>query len=1012
MRNPHRPRGRDRRASARPVGLAIAAALALAFLGIIVWFTAVSGPRRVPAAQAAAERDPVAAPDIRSINADEAQGEARLTRSGGTVAQWADERDPSRLAGEITYRALDPLEGKRYLMHEPRVWLFLRDGRRVHIRAQSAKVYWPDTQNARPESAQLSGSVTLRLFEAGPPDAPRPDPETDTPDLTFRAPSLAFDSTLGEISTPDAIEARTAQITYSGTGMRVLFNEADQRIELLRVERDQRLTVRSLPSPARDEEPEAPAAPAPTADPVAQASPAPEPTQTLYRAEFSGGVSVSAADATLESDRLELWARLFDNQLRPGAIAQLTPRRPAPAPAGTTEPAPGTTAASGPAPAGDPALPAEPEPSTLVCPGALELRPIDRWPDELARDDLAGRFTDEQAVRFGRENGPSGSAPSLEYRATTADLLATSPDERPVELRTPAGDEITVSRLTLNLATGVGQARGAGELRGTASREAGEPGGSGSVTWNEQADFLFDTAAADRPLQQIREVTLTGGVRLRERPEGEPGLTLDAGLLRVTFEPGAQPSDPPSLRRLAASESVRARDADGGTLDSDRLDVAFAPSAPGEPLTPVSGSARGSVRAEREGATLTAGTLDFTFARADGSGSPELDRVNASDNVRFTGSAGETALADRLTAEAGAQRVELFGAPAVASQNGARVESVTILFDALQRRAQTPGPGRFVQEGDEALGRAGVEAAWNGSMSFDDPAGILLCSGGAWARSRPDALTIDTAAAHDIRITLDPLSEGEAPEAQPRRVRTIELRGGEGRRASVESRRYSAPPGPVQADSEPPREGLERLVYLESATIDADALAGVFRAPAAGRLIASDRRPLASPAPSSGPLSPTPDLGRGDSLFDWDGSLVFERGAGLITMTQRVRLTHRPPAGELVDLEADQVRALVREENLPASTPAAGLPADFSGQLVRADASGAVWLRTGQREMTAGSLSYDAGAASAVALAAPGGVVTAIDAGTNVPLQAPAMRWDLNAGRIEIIEPGTIVMPR
>jgi len=975
-----------RRGSTRLAGLAIAGVVGLASAGLVLWFALASRPRQTPAAGAAAEAPPVEAPNLRDLSLAGSTGQAQLTRSGRTLVQWSDKADPTRKAGELEYRTLQPLEAKRYLMHEPRARIHLRDGRTVTIGATRARVYWPSTQNTRPESASLEGDVVIRLFERGV------DPEEGTPTLTMNSPTFAFDGTLGELSTPDRLTLASPSLDYSGIGMRLVYNEVRERIELLRVDSGHSLSIREG---APEDRHAPPRADLPPSGPAASGNAQPPPASalvTLYQARLLGDVVLGSGDRHMTGDRLDLWARLTDNRLAPGALGRSPARAEGPTPhAAVVSPAPV-----------DPTAPADPRPPgelRLTWSGPLELNPIEAWPVELGGNQVAGRLTGDAGVRFWQDLGHEGRAEGVEYLATTQDLSAWGTADAPVRLTAQPGQELQAERIAFNLATGIGQVRGPGMIRGGIVRPA--PSGTpapdpriGGIAWREQADFIFDVSRTGGPAGQLREAAFAGDVRLREDLRHDaPGLRLDAPAVRTHFAP-AVPGGPALLRRLAATEGVRAGDGRGASIDAAETDLTFAPGERGDDVVPSVASARGSVLATRDGTTMTADALDARMRRVRGA--TEVERVIASGSVRFDQPDGTSARADYLAADVPRQLVDLVGLPASVEQRGGRIESESIRLDGLQKRAETPGAGRFTQRPAEG-GHAGrVVATWDRSMIFDDLAGTLECDGAARVESATNDLSIDSATAETVRASFTPSPLEPATPGEPRADRQllhVRLEALPGDRATVESRRLASD-----------ARSLERMVYIESEVLDLDAAAGVFTAPNAGRLVASDRRP-ATAAPR---LAPAPAMGRGDTLIDWDGSMCFDRGAGLATLDRGVRLAHSPPAGDLVNLECDTLTASIT----PARHPATLAALDAGADLQRAVGTGAVWLRSGTRELTSGTVEYDARTGVSKALAAPGASVVFLDPATGAPVRAPAMIWDMRGGRIEVVRPETIVIPR
>lgn len=991
----------DRTGSARLAGLALAGVVALASIGLVLWFALASRPRHTPAARLAAEIAPTDAPDLRALALADSPGQAQLTRSGRTVVQWSDKADPTRKAGELEYDSLHPLESKRYLMDRPRARIYLRDGRTVTIHADRARVYWPTTQNTRPESATLEGDAVIRLFDRGV------DPAADAPVLTVTSPTFAFDGTLGELSTSDRLVLTSATADYTGVGLRLIYNEARERIELLRIESGHELTIRqpgatprpppSEPTPSSTAAAAGPFSPHPTAVPARPAETA-TPVLTLYNALLVGDVVMTWGDRRMTGDRLHLWTRLVDNRLRPGALG-----RPLAASQATTSPATHKPDAI----AGDAsAQPANPQPSPspqdtpplrLTWSGPLEVTPIEQWPEELADNDVAGRLTGADGVRFWEDGGHRGQADGVEYHATTRDLRAWG---SPITLSAHAGQQLHARHIALNLATGVGHVRGEGIIRGgIVGADADEEHKVGRIEWSEQADFVFDLAQPGGPAGQLRQAAFAGNVRLREddRPDAA-SYWLDAHAVHAHFAP-AQSGGPALIRRLTAMEGVRAGDGQGAHLEAREADLAFVPGPDGRSVVPTLASAKGDVRATRDGSTVAARTLDARLGQIEGR--TRVERVIASGDVRFERDDGTVAEADHLAADVPTQTVELTGEPALVEHRGGSVESAVIRLDGLNRRAHTPGPGQFIQQSDQEGPPSLVIATWHGSMSLDDLAGTLECTGGTRVLSRSGSGKIDTATARTIRATFTPASTPADDQPQPeRRLTHIRLEGTPHQRATAESR---------QLDPTAQRFGavLRRMVFIESEVLDWDAQAGVFSAPGPGRLVASHRPPV---APADSPLAPAPMLGHGDTLIDWSGSMRYDGQTAQATLDHDVRLTHSPLTGDLINLECDTLHVLF-EPHQPGRILALE-PFMAGSELRRAIASGAVWLRSGTRELTAGTLDYDPSTGVAQALASPGSAVTFLDPDTAAPVRAPAMIWNTRTNRLDIVRPETIVIPR
>lgn len=162
------------------------------------------------------------------------------------------------------------------------------------------------------------------------------------------------------------------------------------------------------------------------------------------------------------------------------------------------------------------------------------------------------------------------------------------------------------------------------------------------------------------------------------------------------------------------------------------------------------------------------------------------------------------------------------------------------------------------------------------------------------------------------------------------------------------------------------------------------------------RLFVADLR---APAPEE-----QSDAERGAALFDWKGSLHVDRAAGTGQMLESVEMSHtRASDGAKTLLECARLRATF--------FPDGGDEASLGG-LRSAIADTHVYLRTDTRELTADLLEYDPDAGVARALADDAGRVRMLDRTTGAPMSAAALVWDLNTDRVDVVDPGTITIPR
>src|SRR5262249_28806044 len=148
---------------------------------------------------------------------------------------------------------------------------------------------------------------------------------------TFKTESITFDSTLGQLSTPDAFEFTSEQAELYGTGIRALFNEPKKRLEYLKIAKGDRMVLHKAPerkkpeAPAPPPKPATPQTAAAAPPPPAAVPPAPvkQPLETLYRMDFAESVRAFQGTRELTADALSVWARMVDGKLPENAVANI-----------------------------------------------------------------------------------------------------------------------------------------------------------------------------------------------------------------------------------------------------------------------------------------------------------------------------------------------------------------------------------------------------------------------------------------------------------------------------------------------------------------------------------------------------------------------------------------------------------------------------------------------------------------------------------------------------------------
>lgn len=781
--------------------LLAAAGLAIVFAGVVAYF-AMTGTR-APRQEGATPSD-IAPPDIRVINSGQGAGGNLVgILSGGTgfFMQVADKDDPSRVAAEITADTSEPIEGSRYRMEQPRAWIFLKDGRTLAIQAAKGQTRIPNQRNSRPEEGTLEGDVIIRLFDATP-DGRRPDVDKDHAVLVARTSRVQFDATTGELIASDKLTIRGDQVDFSGAGMTLIYSEAAQRVELLRIAKSDFLTIKPA-APRADKKPK----PAPTPDP-AQASgnapagdsaPAPkQPIETLYALVARENVHVVYAGRDATADLLEGWARLVDNRLPDdafGAVRAAAPPTPnaaagavaPPASTGASPPAPDALAAARSPAASASTPPIDQDAVTITWTGLLEVRPV-ASAEVLARDHVAVALsspTPDGVIITDEASGARAMGSRVTYATTTRDVAITGIDASdPTDIGQWAvvasanSGQLRAPHMQFSLVTGVAQLAGPGwicpdatvlpdQVTQAIAAAASDPFAQAgidlpteripaTIQWSRDAEFTFATDRDGQITGVLKRVLMTGDVLARDGKGSLRADAVTAGFLPSTSSSAASAAEPPdatlgnplsssSSSRLAHIQAVgnaQILDAHDAGITARQLDIAFNPMV--DEVTPTSIDAQGSARAWRDQTSLRAGSINAALARSD-DGDLVATALTAISSVEFDNGT-VAARCDKLVADPVAQTADLTGYATRITSGASTVAGSIMHLNGLERTLEVVGAGTFNHADPATPDGAPIRtanASWTKSMRFDDARGVLDCEGDTTATMSQGMLARD-----------------------------------------------------------------------------------------------------------------------------------------------------------------------------------------------------------------------------------------------------------------------------
>ena len=1119
--------------STRQIGLAVAAASAVVVVGgvgLLLYRAGGTGQSGSPATGAGATPGGLASPPPLAPPVDIAR--TGLANVGKAKVQYVDRKDPTRVLGLIEWSKVDPMPGGRSVVEQPKATIYLEGAQRLVVTAARARLFARGPTDP-PESGVFEGEVRAALHGPGSAD-------TDTPLVEFVTRGLTFDLALGEVGTTQDFTIAGSGVNVAGSGLRIVSNQVDGRLELLRVEHvtTARLSPSAVSAAFTKAKGEVDAARA--AEPKGREEPATANTGAavpvvVYAATAIGSVAATQQDREALAESLTVQFAMQGGRLAPGAIAAIRgvdrtgsrfdlPVNPTPAREQEGTDLAADNAVKVQAPVDDTV--------SIAFTGPFEIRPKPQNDvSPLAAERLAVTLKGNARVTAPGQ-GVFAKGGLLAYGATTATLIAAA--EATPQAERPAAEKpreraalasillagrgyVLAESLIATLTTGSVRIDGAGELGGLSGKTSTvpEPDNAGClvpvphIAWAQQATITLTPQAeshqaSDPPTDKVTAqitapawltvlgATFDGNViatdgRLTRRGEMAQASAQSIAVMCVnpaTVADSPQQTAPPPLllSKITMSGDAAMTDGRGNSLASTDLTIDFAPVPVGQRAAvlagrdPVAILAFGNVIAKQSGsdtakdappaATIATSKLTARLTR-DGNDALTAERVFAEGGLRIATDNRLTVSAERANVEVATQVVDLLGDTVSIEQSGATITGTQMRVDGLRRELFVHGPGHIASV--SALGRPVFSAAWQRSLRLDDSKGEAELRGDVAATSSQSDLESDVLRAGSILInftpglaeaadsssaSVDPDANGSADKLI-RNIARIEARGQsveaeDGVKATVESRRFRAiaatPPAPgAPADALPTplqRGELARLLYLESDRLVVEPSAGQFTVPTPGRLFIDDRpasaaKPIDATLPANSAFASSAS---GTSLFDWNGSLTLSQATGTMQMSSaptsdgatlsgpgNVRLVHRPavkdgaaPAADrVITITATSLQAVLAGLNATASP--SGLSAGRTA-LTLASATGNVEVTgEGGQRLNADRVAYDAVLRSAVAeglgsveQAGEGfvGRVTAIDPARPTPVVARRLRYDLATGRIDIIEPMPVVVPR
>lgn len=1008
----------------------IAVAIATAVVAAIIYYfaQASSGPTQGPQGQ---ELPPVGEDPGLQLG-----GEGQVAINVDIAFQ--DPKDPARTQARLNAQQMAPQGPRGFLATAPRMWIYQSAGQTIHVQADKGDLTMP-VRNQPPERGNLDGHVLIRLYQEGQDTSPSaidgPTPAT-TPLATFTTTSLDFNVELGTLSTRQTVHGTADNFIFRVEGLDARGNQVTNQLERLESPGGGTATYtpperaradapaapnppRPAPAPGRPagagpspSQPTPQPTPQPTAEPIADA---PAGVERYYHLQIRDGVTIDRDTMTTTADVLDAWVLLIDDRLPEGAIAPLASATPG-GPLDTTARLMAALLAAVDQQSRPEEGTGQKMPVTLAWQGPLVVRPLADRPRELAADDVALRLSAPESglVRLADSGlGATGHAATVDYYPTTQRAILMGPAANSVYVTAPGVGEARGIRVELDLLSNHAALVGPGQLTALGEDQQGR------IVWAERADLGFTRTpdASGKTRIGLRSALFKGKVQANAQDARLSGDRLDARFFDPP-EPSGEKSPPPLLRRLVIdrepNEPAIASSERTGTLTADRIEVDLDLDPHRAASLPKRLVAIGNASGQGKDATFTADHLDADLsAMLEGTRlRTEVERAILTGKASVQGldrqGARVAARGERILLRPKDQYAELTAAEghsATATRAGTTIEGPQVTLDATTGKAEVFGPGRITHAllREDRQRPSTLTLSWDNFMLFDDVLGTAEADGNARAAITDNRTEEDRIAAANIQLAFVVPTDGR-PTAEDadfaRGDRQLLWARAEadpqpGSMVVVESRRYTQP----QAGE--PRQ-LQSALVLLAPEVQLDGPTSDLLAPGRGRAIILEH-PSGTPLDSGstarqaqGAIAELTRTGAGQTLADWQGDMRFDRGAQRLTLRRAVRLSHRtgPQAAQL-DLDCETL--VLTLEGLDRARSATTLR--------RAEALGAVYAATDERELVAKALDYDAASGIVNATGDPMAPVVVFDKRSAQPVSAAAVRWNLNTGEFTITRP-------
>lgn len=815
----------------------------------------------------------------------------------------------------------------RFLLTEPRATAYTRDGRLIVVSSDAGRLV-VDPRAGRgarnwPRSVTLTGNVTLTYGPQGSFE------QQGVKDLgpgqiqISMEKDVEIDLVQNLVTSPGGIHVRGDGIAFNGANLTLAFNQAQSRIEYLRIEYGDKITIRdparlgrkqggflgNTTSAARRTTDNPPPAP------VAQTSPADSKKarkETTYRLTFGQDVKATQGQISMLADTMAILFQGDNNEVKertaPKAaaeeVAPETPARPA-----TRVSDPALAAAPEKKPAGT-----QPEEELVVqWVGSMEMRPVDAPEIRGVVFEAAGSDARPVIVRDATTQVKAGS---IRYGIQAQQLEVAPQKDGTVEIVSSTLGTVRARGINFSQRSGKLNLAGPGfaEMKQGAGAQNAQPV---TAKWSQSLDLdivdVLDKNGKKR--QDVRHALFVGDAEIKSTDFGISGQSIDADIF---VDPGSGSRD---LEHLFAAGNVKIysnRNVSGikkvltDSITSQKLELKSGPiagttrkainfmRAEGDVLATYHEIDKGNVArilTQQLAAPIMEADLEPRNSKTSRSAtaSSSATRMRANGGVRVTlegyGTESVIATADSLDADPrnGFAKLESSGKALSSLSRGENVMlAPKILFDQKTRSMEVPSPGEFhlmqpvsATEAARGVKPVPVVVKWNSRMRFDGVANIATFEGGITTSLVDRKDEFSQMSCDNMQVVMSGRDGVRADGGLSAILASGNIR--------VEGKRLG-PDGKPQMEmllregmdprtKKPRGDGIKLRYEHASQTLT---LSGP------GDMWVADRRP-------EDPKSTSPGM-RGETLFTWNKAMTYNGQAGTVTLTQDVGMVHQPSA--------------------------------------------------------------------------------------------------------------------